>query len=362
MFGGKKKNILDAKLKDSIKKTLEKKKDCYYEVATEHDSPAVQSHSIWKSGILKLIAKDNQVFWINPNDRFEIFGVKKELFSSVIIKNATIYRGFCDTHDNNLFKEIEKDEIYVESHIQNFLYSYRAFSYQHVQDTLSSEAYDLFEKEATKLFRIKQLNGKEIITIRKMVENTKEHSKRGKRIFDNTCKEFHNIFRLIEDKKDYTNELDIKFILKSYKINKKLECACSGISDPLLDTKGERIIGINTGFLFINLFPKDESSSYFILGLMKSDEKYYSDILNFLDQQYKNYELGTQNTFLLAMQNLVVNGSENIVLSPDLYYKMKKDDSLNNLINQFEGSIASDINKQKYYQDIRKDYGFSLFS
>ncbi len=62
------------------------------------------------------------------------------------------------------------------------------------------------------------------------------------------------------------------------------------------------------------------------------------------------------------MQNLVVNGSENIVLSPDLYYKMKKDDSLSNLANQFEGSIASDISKQKYYQDIRKDYGFSLFS
>ncbi|WP_078378683.1 hypothetical protein [Sutcliffiella halmapala] len=189
-------------------------------LATAHNSLAVQSHSIWKSGILKLIAKITRYSGLIQTTVLRYLESKK-LFSSVIIKNATIYRGFCDTHDNNLFKEIEKDEIYVERSIQMFLYSYRAFSYQHVQDTLSSEVYELFEEEATKLFRIKQLNGKEIITIRKMVENTKEHSARDKRIFDNTCKEFHNIFRLIEDKKDYTNELDIKFILKSYKINKK---------------------------------------------------------------------------------------------------------------------------------------------
>ncbi|MGK8832255.1 hypothetical protein ACRS8Y_20690 [Bacillus paranthracis] len=95
---------------------------------------------------------------------------------------------------------------------------------------------------------------------------------------------------------------------------------------------------------------------------MRDDEKSYSDIFNFLDQEYKNYELGTDNTFLLAVQNLVVNGSENIVLSPELYYKMKKDNSLSNLVNQFKGSVASDICKLKYYQDIKKNYGFTLFS
>ncbi|QWH20722.1 hypothetical protein EXW62_27365 (plasmid) [Bacillus mycoides] len=362
MFGGKKKNILDAKLKDSIKKTLDKNKKCYYEVDPEHRSPAIQSHSIWKSGILKLLAKNNKVYWINPNDRFEIFGDKKELFSSVIIKNATVYRGFCNIHDDNIFKKIEKDEIYVESLIQKFLYSYRAFSYQHIQDDLSTEAYKIFEEEGRKLLNIKQLNTREFLTIQNMVKKIKERTERGKRIFNNTSKEFHNIFRLMEDNKDYTNELDEKFILKSYKINKKIECACSGIGDPLLDTKGNRIIQANTGFLFYNVFPQDEFSSYFVVGLLKSDEKCYSDILSFLDQEYKNYEFGNDNIFLLVVQNLVVNGSENIVVSPDLYLKMKKDGTLSNLAEQFEGSIASDISKQKYYQDIKKDYGYSIFS
>ncbi|MDV6036099.1 hypothetical protein [Bacillus sp. SM-B1] len=362
MFGGKKKNMLEAKLKDAIKKTLEERRDCYYKVVSQHSSSAIQSHSIWKSGILKLISKDNRVFWINPNDRFEMFRDVKELFSSVIVKNATVYRGFCNTHDTNLFKGIEKDEIYVEGLIQKFLYSYRAFSHQHVQDTLSIEAYELFEKEATKLFGIKQLNGKEIMVIRNMIKQIKERTERGKRIFDKTSKEFHSIFRLIEENKDYTSELNEKFILRSYKINKKIECACSGISDPFLDTKGNKIIRNNTGFLFINLFPKDEDSSYFIVGLMRDDEKSYLDIINFLDQEYKNYELETDNTFLLAVQNLVVNGSENIVLSPELYCKMKKDNSLNNLVNQFKGSVALDIGELKFYQDIKKDYGFTLFS
>lgn len=108
MFGGKKKNMLEAKLKDAIKKTLEERRDCYYKVVSQHSSSAIQSHSIWKSGILKLISKDNRVFWINPNDRFEMFRDVKELFSSVIVKNATVYRGFCNTHDTNLFKGIRK--------------------------------------------------------------------------------------------------------------------------------------------------------------------------------------------------------------------------------------------------------------
>ncbi|BCC69170.1 hypothetical protein BCJMU51_0860 [Bacillus cereus] len=95
---------------------------------------------------------------------------------------------------------------------------------------------------------------------------------------------------------------------------------------------------------------------------MRDDEKSYLDIINFLDQEYKNYELGTDNIFLLAVQNLVVNGSENIVLSPGRYCKMKEDNSLNNLVNQFKGSVSLDIGELKFYQDIKKDYGFTLFN
>lgn len=360
MFGGKKKDILDAKLKDSIKKTLNRNRDCYYKADSKHTSPAIRSHSVWKSGILKLLEKNNEVYWISPNDRFRIFGDKKELFSPVVLKNATVYRGFCDSHDREIFKKIEKDEKYVGSQLQMFLYSYRAFSYQHVQDTLSTEAYELLVEEARKLYRLHQLNNKETVAIQTMVNYIKAKSQRRDPIFERTSKAFDDIFRLLEVNGHYMRELDNNFILKSYKLKSKIECACSGIGDPVIDSKGERINRANTGYLFYNLFPQDEISSYFIVGLKKSDEKAYYDIINYLEQEYQNYEMGNGSMFLLAVQNLIVNGSENIILSPDLHAEMEGNGELNKLVEQFEGSVAQDINTQISYQDIKRNYGFSL--
>ena len=70
----------------------------------------------------------------------------------------------------------------------------------------------------------------------------------------------------------------------------------------------------------------------FILGLLKRDEKFYKNILEYIDLENQKYKESKNNNFELLVQNLVVNVSENRVMSPSLYHKIK----LNNDIEKFE--------------------------
>ena len=52
--------------------------------------------------------------------------------SKVPRRKASIFQGFCDYHDGELFKSIELDD-YTRSKVQNFFFAYRALSYEYLQ-------------------------------------------------------------------------------------------------------------------------------------------------------------------------------------------------------------------------------------
>ncbi|MFJ7407591.1 MULTISPECIES: hypothetical protein [unclassified Lysinibacillus] len=365
MYSKKQEQIINAKLKEAIKKVIEGENKCYFDEETTYNHLAIKSHSIWDSGILKLLSDDNnKIFWIDPKKRYKIFGADLELFQEIITKHATTYRGFCNEHDNDLFETIEKNNEYREELIQKFLYSYRASSYQHVQNTLSKQAYQILYEEIYKfsLNKIEGFNNRKVRILKQLIDLQKARDARGDKIFEVTKKIFQGTFKKRESSKvELERSIEENFILKSYKINKKIEFACSGIGDPLIDTKDRKIITQSSGFLFLNIFPKNENESYFILGLLRKDEDTYEDILGFLDLEYAKYRNNEVNIFLLVLQNLIINGSENIVMSRKLHGYLEKNECLYKLVNQFIGSIALDVNSQLYYQDLKKDHGYTLF-
>lgn len=354
--------IINAKLKDAIKKVIEGENNCYYDLDGTHKEKAIKSHSVWNNGILKLLADNNKVFWIDPKKRFTIFGDEEDLFQEVITKNATVYRGFCGEHDDKLFEQIEKENTYKGTLIQNFLYSYRAFSYQHVQNELSKIAYENMYKEIYQMY-LRKIDGfslNKVVKIRVSIDLQKKMSERGDTIYSASKEEFNECFKHNQDEKCLINSINQKFIFKSYKINKKIEVACSGIGDPLLDINGNKIITLNTGFLFLNLFPISQNESYFILGLLKRDEKFYKNILGYIDLEYQKYNESKNNNFELLVQNIVVNGSENIVMSPFLYHKLKFNNDIEKFEKQFKGSVALLATDQKKYQNLLKNHGYKL--
>lgn len=358
----KQEQIINAKLKDAIKKIIEGENNCYYDLGGTHKAKAIKSHSVWDSGILKLLADNNKVFWIDPKKRFKIFGDDEELFHEVITKNATVYRGFCGEHDDKLFEQIEKENVYKGTLIQNFLYSYRAFSYQHVQNKLSKIAYENMYKEIYQMY-LRKIDGfslNKVIKIKESIDLQNKMSERGDAIFSDSKEEFNECFKHIQDEGNFINITNQKFIFNSYKINNKIELACSGIGDPLLDINGDKIITSNTGFLFLNLFPISQNESYFILGLLKKDEKFYKNILEYIDLEYQKYNESKNNNFELLVQNLVVNGSENIVMSPSCYHKLKLNNDIEKFEKQFKGSVALSVTVQKNYQNLLANHGYKL--
>jgi hypothetical protein len=114
---------------------------CFYGNA-DCSEKFIRAHSIQKSRILKKISNDNHILYfqtsLSEDDdlRFE----PKRLG----IDKATIFTGFCEKHDSELFKPIEERDYDVGDQTQEFLFAYRGLAKEHhtklnamsAQDTL----------------------------------------------------------------------------------------------------------------------------------------------------------------------------------------------------------------------------------
>jgi hypothetical protein len=82
----------------------------------------IKSHLLQKNGVLSEIAECNQLFAISS----DLFKEQLLNFKQIGINDAFTFPGFCDVHDNNLFKEIECSSVNFEGYRPALLLSYRA--------------------------------------------------------------------------------------------------------------------------------------------------------------------------------------------------------------------------------------------
>ncbi len=88
------------------------------------DTEIIGAHSSGK-GELSLIAEKHEVFQFSLNTDTG----KKEI-GKIAIRNASTFKGFCQTHDNDIFEPIDKKHnIPLEQ--QYFLFSFRSFAYSY---------------------------------------------------------------------------------------------------------------------------------------------------------------------------------------------------------------------------------------
>lgn len=111
-------------------------------IGIDCDKQISDAHSIQENGQLSLISENKKVFHFVTDPQSN----KKEI-TEIQIKNASVFKGFCKTHDNKIFETIDKNKTTsdIEKH---FLYSLRsfAFSYHNVrsfQSYFSNQANDL---------------------------------------------------------------------------------------------------------------------------------------------------------------------------------------------------------------------------
>lgn len=209
---------------------------------------------------------------------------------------ATTFRGFCSTHDKNIFKPIEDSE-YIGSEEQDFLFAYRTFSQEYHEQL----AVDKTKKQH-------------------FVENP------------NLCYDdkFVQEYRYIMGKKRsldiMKNELDNALInrnfsiLNTVKIKTSIPCDFALTSVILLevDLKGNTL---NDAYSFCNdckhilltIFPTD-AETFILFSWLKQHDiffEHYSHQLNALSENDVKYYVSN-----------LISYSPNIVLSPRLWHKM----------------------------------------
>lgn len=131
--------------KNSAKKRI---KECFYPGC---HNEAINSHILQRQGILDQISTNSHL-WTFEKDVFE---VNKFAFKRTGLKKAFSFNGFCNTHDTELFKEIESGVIDFTSYRTNLLFTlrtvydeiYKKMVYANTRDCLLKNDTTLFDKD-----------------------------------------------------------------------------------------------------------------------------------------------------------------------------------------------------------------------
>lgn len=98
-------------------KTYKKGFPCFAECCNQ---PAIDSHILQKNGILHHIAEKKHLMTLNNNN---ITGSYK--FERIGVNDIFTFKGFCNTHDTEIFKPIESGDFLLTDYKNQLLLSFR---------------------------------------------------------------------------------------------------------------------------------------------------------------------------------------------------------------------------------------------
>lgn len=271
---------------------------------------AVNSHSYWKRGIIDHLAVENKVLVVGYDETELIKSYERDSFyKEASVKSANIFGGFCHNHDDKIFELIENNNCNPPYSIeQQFLFMVRALSYQFVHERDSRNWIDCSLQDP---YPKQIISDSEWDKLKNSFENVKNNTEKED-ILAILEPWFDNIKKCISQEESEilfdTDNINRLFRFKQYEINDKLDFAALGIYFPeLVHDISERddiavfnvIPHSNGGYLLISYFPNS-----FI-------ENNTISLMNDL------YDKDTRGDYLRAIiQNLVVEHTENIILSP----------------------------------------------
>lgn len=273
---------------------------------------SIDSHLLQKKGIIDSISENQHVVEISLN------GFKKDFFEfkRVGIKEALSYPGFCNTHDTELFREIETDHVNFSDYKTQLLLSYRALMIERRKkeinidwknkiinsNTLSPFLDDAFKRELH-----------ESGIANKLGIQDQEHYK--KLFLENLTNDKLQLFQFIYFELprieicssaifsyETTQEIAIKNIL-----NRDKE------KEPLTD-------------VYFHLIPLSDKSIV-IMGCNKQKVNICWDFIS-------SFNLGNPNQSMKRISDLLICQVENWVCSPSFYlnYCKKRETKINNLV------------------------------
>lgn len=294
---------------------------------------AIKSHSYWKKGIVDYLAIDNKVLTLGF-DETELIKTEAHgnFYKEVSVKAANTFGGFCSTHDDQIFSLIEKNNCKPPYSIeQQFLFMVRALSYQFVHER---DSRDWINRSIQKPYPKQIVSDSEWVGMEKNFKIVKMYTEKEDDIltklepwFDNAKQCFLQGKNEISFDTDNINRL---FRFKSYEIKEKLDFAALGIYTPeLVHNRTER-----NDMAIFNIIPHSNGGHFLICYLPNSFIE--ENIIGQIDNLYKVDITG--NCLKAIIENLVIEHTENIILSPRI-----SQIRLNMIEQQFKKSCIDSI-------------------
>ena len=265
---------------------FKKKRICLYHNCTHE---AINSHLLQRNGILNHISENNHIYQLRANYGLRI-GAKKQIgFELISDKKGMAFLGFCENHDNALFKHIEKDNSDFSDYKSKLLFTYRAFSNELRKKEIIIDLFDRCINSNTLKGQINEI----------YLKNSSDDFKKG----------FNHLKKYVEYcYNDLTNN-ECNFIFVEYVFDKFEFCASSVFSPAeVSELIGENLINM----IAIHVIPL-ENSLKVILGYHKNHVDDW--VINYITS-YKNID-----RFLLLekLSDLITNRIETWAISVSLY-------------------------------------------
>jgi len=287
------------------------------------NEPSINSHILQKNGILSVIADNGHVITLKINP----FKESKHSFERTGINEAFSFNCFCNKHDSDLFKSIEKENIDFEDYKSLILFTLRTIYNEIFRKLVNIKMNECLIKNYSEIFNIQELKKR----------NYQE--KLG-------LTDLEKIEKIIWN--DLDNETE-SFIFKTREITKKDVCLSSFYT---YDTSEEiKNYYYSTGKnkeslieIFVNLFPY-KSNSIFMIGYQK---KYEPEVKGYVNSFFSDNEKRLER----KITNLMMFLCETWVISSKLFDKQIKGHE-----NNF--SYASAFSLQNYNE--RQFFDINIF-
>lgn len=251
-----------------------------------------------------------------------------DFVNKVSVKRAGAKPLFCSKHDSDIFRVIESDE---EVDLDNYLllFLYRVFIYDYVLEKAvkvpSVQTQILKDKDYAKKLSEQDEDSYLFISneIKKILD--KDYSFRSYELLK--VKLDRVITQRLENR---INSLREEFVLKYFKINKKLDFAASGT----MHFKASQVNTISNNPIpsIYALVPDKKNDCAYFTILFTLEEKENMDVLiSRLEKEYEEYITGINDVFIKDMEFVLLDASQNVLINEILYEKLKEDHKLENL-------------------------------
>lgn len=260
---------------------------------SECNHKIIKSHSVSRSGSLKLIERNSHVYWHDPSLLNLDFDLSSQ-FKLVGINEASTFPGFCNKHDSEIFSPLETKK-FTGTAEQCFLLAYR------------SVCLEIYKKNILK----KQHIYKKAIFSQNKDQNLLEDFDQGVNL---------GLLDLMDQKKSYDDILkaknfnSCKYVLFEFDEIFPIQSTCSYQVD--IDINGNRIQKYHThkkalDSICIISFAADSKSYICFFWLQKSNDicsQYMEPILKFSREQLP-----------ALFGSIILQSSENSYISPSWY-------------------------------------------